>query len=597
MKKLFLLASLFFISNITHATTRYVTPSGAGSMNGSNWANAYAGTSLQTAINSSSDGDEVWVATGTYFTTMGMDRSISFSMKNGVAIYGSFIGTENSLTDRALTNGLTSTLSAEIGSAGILDNSYHTIHNTSGLSATAIIDGFIIRDANDSRAATTTEGLGGGIFNDGSNGGNCSPTIRNCVISNNQAVFGAGIFNSGYYGTSNPTILNCVIANNFATTGGGGIDNFGLVGNASPSIINCIIYNNTATQRAGGMYNWGGNGGNATPSVLNTIFVNNSATDGGAVVCDNLDANGFSISGTSNPNFKNCIFWGNTASGTSPQFYILGSATFVATYTDINLSGQSSPHTVSGAGTGNINSDPLFNNISVGNGTDGKWMTVDDGLQLQNLSPCVNIGDNTGTYSTDILLKSRIMTTTVDMGAYELDPTALPVQMLNFYVKTNDDKNHLLWATHSELNNALFEIERSADATNFIKIGSQKGAFNSNSLQNYQFIDHSPNIGHNYYRLKQIDNNGQFQYSKIISVHNEPFEDVLIYPNPAQNHIVFRGLKEVNYDVKIINNLGLVVKDVTIKSSQLDISELSAGIYFLSIETHNQRIIKRIVKY
>ncbi len=188
------------------------------------------------------------------------------------------------------------------------------------------------------------------------------------------------------------------------------------------------------------------------------------------------------------------------------------------------------------------------------------------------------------------------MTTTVDMGAYEFDPTALPVQMLNFYVKTDDDKNHLLWATHSELNNALFEIERSVDATHFIKIGSQKGAFNSNSLQNYQFIDLAPNIGHNYYRLKQIDNNGQFQYSKIISVHNEPFVGALIYPNPAQNHIAFRGLKEINYDVKIINNLGLIVKNVPIKSSQIDISDLSAGIYFLSIETKNQRIIKRIVR-
>jgi hypothetical protein len=405
-----------FLPFFVNATTYYVTPAGAGLLDGSSWTNAAVGDDLQNIINFTAAGDEVWVAAGTYRTTSGTNRSISFSMKNDVAVYGSFSGSETLLTQRNLTSGLTSILSAEIGAAGNSDNSYHTIHNT-GLNATALIDGFIIQDANDNRAATLTAGLGGGIYNDGS-AGNCSPTIRNCVITNNRAVFGAGIFNSGYYGVSNPVLINCVIASNFATTGGGGIDNFGVGGNASPVLTNCVIYNNSAVQRAGGMYCWGGENGNASPVVLNSVFANNNAVDGGAVVCDNLNVS-TGNSGNSDPVFRNCIFRGNTATGIGPQFFVLGSATFNATYSDIELAGQTPPHIISGAGTGNFDADPLFTDPANGAGIDGDWITLDDGLQLQSASPCVDTGDNAGTPVADILGNPRISGSAVDLGAYE----------------------------------------------------------------------------------------------------------------------------------------------------------------------------------
>jgi hypothetical protein len=414
----FLLISLSCNMN---AAIWYITPAGNGAMDGTSWINAFRGDSLQPAINASNAGDEIWVAAGTYHTTTGNNRTISFRMKNGVAIYGSFSGNETALSQRIFTNGLSSILSAEIGVAGNSDNSYHTIHNT-GLNNTAVIDGFIIRDANDDRVSTFNAGLGGGIYNDGSNSTGCSPVIRNCAIVNNQSEFGAGIFNSGYFGTANPIISNCVIAFNTATTGGGGIDNFGVSGDASPVITNCIIYNNTAAFRAGGMYCWGGNNGNANPIVLNSVFANNTAVDGGGVVSDRLNTSSGS-SGNSNPDFRNCIFWGNAVTGTGPQFYNLGGATFIATYSDISLTGQTNPNIISGPGTGNINSDPLFTNLVTGAGVDGNWMTSDDGLQLQNLSPCINTGNNAGAPLTDILSNTRIYNFTVDMGAYEFGAT------------------------------------------------------------------------------------------------------------------------------------------------------------------------------
>lgn len=440
MVRLYILCSLVVVSRSLFCQTIYVTQTGNGTMNGSSWSNAYSGDMLQQAIDEASS--EVWVASGTYHTTTGTDRTISFHMRSGITIYGSFAGTETSVLQRNLSNGLTSVLTGEIGAAGNSDNSYHTIHNTS-LNNSAIVDGFIITGANDNRVATETEGLGGGIYNAG-NGGICSPTIRNCVIVNNRAVFGAGIFNSGYLGgNANPVISNCVIAFNTATTGGGGIDNFGLAGNASPSITNTIFYENTAAERAGAMYCWGGNTGNANPTVINSVFVNNHAADGGAIVSDRLNSSTGS-SGNSNPSFTNCIFLNNSVTGTGPQFLLLGGATFNITFSAIDLTGQSSPNVITG-GTGNIDSNPLFINASAAAGADGDWLTADDGLRLQPLSPCINSGNNTGTTSTDILSNPRIVEAKVDMGAYEYNGLVTGFEELShdrirFYPNPASDK-------------------------------------------------------------------------------------------------------------------------------------------------------------
>lgn len=424
---LLLLAACLTTPQTAWAVTWFVTPAGAGMQDGSAWAHARPGTQLQATLDNAASGDEVWVQAGTYRATAGSDRSASFHMRNGVTLYGSFVGTETLLGQRSLLGGPTSILSAEIGAPGTADNCYHVVHNT-GLDASAVIDGFVIRDANDDRPASSSEGLGGGIFNDGSNGGQCSPTIRHCVITANAADFGAGIFNSGYLGQSSPHIEGCILHQNHAYTGGGGIDNFGLAGIASPTLVNTLVIQNTAAQRAGGMYCWGGNNGDASPVVLNSVFAFNSAVDGGGLVADNLNASSGS-SGTAQPSFRNSILWGNAASGTGPQFFLLGSGgACSATYTAIDLSGQAAPHILSGSTTGNLGSDPLFLNSGLGPGVDGLWMTADDGFALQSLSPCRDVGDASSLPALDLLQAPRVNNGVVDLGAYEFD--ALPLAIV-----------------------------------------------------------------------------------------------------------------------------------------------------------------------
>ncbi len=418
---------LFCMSN-AYGITYHVTPVGAGSMDGTSWANAASGNNLQAIIDAANPGDEVWVACGTYVPTTTTDRSISFSMRNGITIYGSFQGTESVLGDREFSCGPCSTLSGEIGAAGIADNSFTVIYNEE-LNNTAVIDGFEIRDGNDDRSPTSAgDGLGGGLYNHGYGaGGFCHPVVRNCVFTNNRASWGGGAFNNGYdSGDAEPTYINCIFYQNHAYIEAGGMDSYGVGGNASPTLYNCVFDSNTSASNVGAMYCWGGNtGGNCHPVLINCVFTNNTATNGygGAFIADNLDENLTTSSGSCTVTLQNCIIWNNSATGDGPQFYVRGTGAVVnATYSAIDLTGQTGQNVISGPGTGNIVDDPGFANSADAIGPDGCWMSYDDGLRPEFSSPCVNTGDNTNIHSTDLAGNPRVFDAIVDMGAYEIEP-------------------------------------------------------------------------------------------------------------------------------------------------------------------------------
>lgn len=424
-----MLALFILITNISTATVYYVTQNGSGLQNGSSWANASSSFTLQARINSAIAGDEIWVACGTYLPTTTTNRTISFAMKNGVAIYGGFKGTETSLQQRIHECGSCSILSGEIGNAGNADNSYKVIRNEN-LNTTAILDGFVIRDGNDNRSPNSSgNGLGGGIYNHGFNpGGSCSPTIQNCIFTNNRASWGAGAFNNGYNGgNSEPVYNNCVFYQNHAYIEAGAMDSYGVAGNASPTIINTIFYENTSDTNVGAMYAWGGNaGGRSNPVLINCVFANNKALNGygGAFIADNMDENGQTSSGSSTVTLQNCIVWNNTATGAGQQFYRKGNGSQVtATNSTIDVTSQTGSNSLSNSSTNTITSDPLFVDITNAMGLDNCWLTNDDGLRLQSGSTSVNSGSNTNVFATDIVGQPRVSSSIVDRGAYENEAT------------------------------------------------------------------------------------------------------------------------------------------------------------------------------
>ena len=160
----------------------------------------------------------------------------------------------------------------------------------------------------------------------------------------------------------------------------------------------------------------------------------------------------------------------------------------------------------------------------------------------------------------------------------------LPVTLTGFTVTKVKDASLLQWTTANELNNKLFEPEHSTDAKTFAKIGEVAATGNTNIQQHYSFIHASPVTGINYYRLKQVDLNGNYSYSKTISISFGQQQPLLaLSPNPAQNvlHVSYIpvGVKEII----IYNAAGKTIKHIQIDKSSVDINvaALSAGSYFV----------------
>jgi len=128
----------------------------------------------------------------------------------------------------------------------------------------------------------------------------------------------------------------------------------------------------------------------------------------------------------------------------------------------------------------------------------------------------------------------KIFTSGAEMG-----DIITPVELIYFIGTANDD-NHvdLSWATATELNNDFFEVQRSFDGEQFEVIGIIDGNGTTNQEIEYGFQDRTARSGVNYYRLRQVDFDGAFEFHPIIQVENNLFEvaiEAMIYPNPATN--------------------------------------------------------------
>ncbi len=160
-------------------------------------------------------------------------------------------------------------------------------------------------------------------------------------------------------------------------------------------------------------------------------------------------------------------------------------------------------------------------------------------------------------------------------------PAPLPVELLNFRVLEKSDMLVLSWETASEQNSDYFGIEHSVDAMNFADIGRQAAGGMSNSLYNYAFTHNNPSRGINYYRLKQVDLDGTFTYSNIISAVLGK-DALAFYPNPATQTITF---DEVVEKVIIYDLIGRAILRNEQPVSVIDVSGLIPGIYILDVNS------------
>ncbi len=174
----------------------------------------------------------------------------------------------------------------------------------------------------------------------------------------------------------------------------------------------------------------------------------------------------------------------------------------------------------------------------------------------------------------------------------------LPIKLISFDFEINKSGIELTWKTSTEINNEKFEIERSSKGSIFSQIGSVKGQGNSYSKNSYNFLDSNPSVGISYYRLKQVDFDGKYEYSPIIKVENKS-NRVKIYPTNIVNTINIEIEDTESAKLTIINSVGASFRVLPLTSTfnSLDISELPSGIYYAKVESNTQFYIERIVKY
>jgi hypothetical protein len=136
-----------------------------------------------------------------------------------------------------------------------------------------------------------------------------------------------------------------------------------------------------------------------------------------------------------------------------------------------------------------------------------------------------------------------------------VDPDCiLPIYLSTFDGHNEGRENHLYWLTDQEINSSHFEVERSNNGYDFVKIGIVE----TDPTQSYNFIDNTPYSGSNYYRLKMVDLDETFSHSSIIYLETQNKIESKVYPNPFEDSLIYTYQSEQNeeLEIQVINILG-----------------------------------------
>ncbi|GEM_PF-5250636 len=526
MKKLLLITCFLSVTSLSEAATYYVAGTGQPTGNSTSWSTA--SSDLQWVINTKATfGDQVFVRAGLYAAP-----AAGFVLKNGVKVYGGFLGNETSVADRNWQTHI----SFLQGSGGRV-----VFNNNNNLGDGTILDGFTIENGSAPSIG------GGGMYNK-----NVSPLILNCTFKNNTAdgFGGGGVQNDG--GT--PSFLNCTFIDNRALRLSSGGAALCMGQNGGFIFEDCVFDNNNATRNGnGGALRLSSEGTNNIRLITGCRFLNNSSVAAAifnsstslkifrSYFYNNLaprNWGGGIVENAAGMDITSCIFFDNKmAEGISNLGIITGTQGSQTKINGCTFANNESFSIGVNNGSGGLNtqawtqidapppnlltkmivtnsifSNPLFddwylyvnymyianslfpgafstlNNISNNAkfvdlndplGADGIIGTADDGLRLQQNSPAVNRGSLTAINSSeawdyiDFMGNLRIQGPYMDMGAYESSYTttaALPAIFGAISATRNGNSINVNWRTLSEKNVKHYEIQVSANGEQFTTV-------------------------------------------------------------------------------------------------------------------------------
>jgi hypothetical protein len=263
--------------------------------------------------------------------------------------------------------------------------------------------------------------------------------------------------------------------------------------------------------------------------------------------------------------------YANPGAGYSYNYVIVDNATNLikAIGSSANLSSAAtypngSAYTVYGISFKTVNATTL--NSYVGT----NFATLTNAMAINPFSLCGNLSKNT---------------VSVNIAS------VVPVSFLGLKARKQEKKVLLEWSTASELNSDYFELQRSADATNFTStLGKLNAAGNSSSVKNYAITDAQPLTNWNYYRIKQVDKDGKTAYSNIAAINFEKAAAVvIIYPNPAKDklNIEYTATKAGNLQLQVMDSKGSLVltNNASViagrNTNSINIAALNSGVYIL----------------
>jgi len=396
---------MFLITSISSKTI-YVSTTGASAKDGLSWTNPKQ--TLTQAIGIAVEGDQIWVKTGTYGQTAGVNVTLK-----SISIYGGFVGTETTLSERNWAANKT------------------ILNNTGATTATRL---FLI-------------GSGAGV--DASNF-----ILDGFTLQNGYSNSGGALLFSGSL-SSNMTVRNCIIRNNRSTANNGAV---GIITGNSVSFYNCLFANNEAAGSASAANILG------TGHFYNCTFVNNKSLSPTASLV--LYLNGAN-------SLVNCIVWNNQKSdGSLSTISAIAANTVNYIASDVSVGVATNSITLNALNANAAGPNFKTPGAEVGYVADVTALDAYD-YSLSSASPCINNGDNASVVgSTDLAMNTRILRTTVDIGAYESDYFTTGYSNL-----TNENslflvtKNGII--STSEATMSVYSLDGKMHTNEYVKIGQE----------------------------------------------------------------------------------------------------------------------------